>query len=398
MLNSSVALMIVCNSLTWLMHDSSAPLLMVGLLSIILYIISGFRSCFSMQPLPLILVCLIVFAESWIMLGTPPDCWTRYLMFFIGLGIPSMFMARSSFNPYAVMITVCFVSIAVLPMLLGLDKMQKSNNGMLMGFSYGSLKYVCALLFLVFFWKRPHNKTVRLAKIGFAVILAYYLLFYIELASRGALVAILCAAVMYFLISRQESVTKAVLVMAGITALIAVFWDDIILFTQDTLHSMDMGSKALNKIIGNDDLSNGRADISGDALEIIGRSPIIGYGVGAYEALGHTPGYVHNLFLQFLLEGGVIFFAIMSFWVILSFRYIFDRSLTARQRYFTAFLFCSAVVELLFSSYFWGSQCFWLLIGYTMRIRRERKLNDRARRLASIQYPIPHNENTPAGI
>lgn len=59
-----------------------------------------------------------------------------------------------------------------------------------------------------------------------------------------------------------------------------------------------------------DDITNGRENLSKNGIEIFMNSPIIGFGAGIYER-EYGRGYIHNCLIQFLDEGGIVYFVVM---------------------------------------------------------------------------------------
>ena len=99
-------------------------------------------------------------------------------------------------------------------------------------------------------------------------------------------------------------------------------------------------------------------------------SPIWGNGIAAYENAFHT-NWVHNVFVQLFVEGGILLLLPFLYFIFLSLKYIFQSHHNKEDRLFLAMLMAGGLTELLFSSYLWRSQVFWLYIGYTIKLKKQ---------------------------
>ena len=81
----------------------------------------------------------------------------------------------------------------------------------------------------------------------------------------------------------------------------------------------------------------------------------------------YNSGYIHNLFIQIVYEGGLIWSTLFGVWIIMSIKKF--TKLNEEQKQFIIFLIAIAIVQLLFSSYYWGSQKFWFLIAYMFQVK-----------------------------
>ena len=220
--------------------------------------------------------------------------------------------------------------------------------------------------FLVFFLKHERLRT----RFVYGVSLVFYFVLFMTMASRGAVFATCVSLMLFFMIKQGYKLSRFILIIT-LGILIFLFFGDYILFyVFDLLNSLDTHFYAIEKIarkVTDHDLSNGRASIIEDALTYFDNAPLFGQGVAIYEFFNHR--YVHNIFIQVLIEGGLCLFVVISWFIIKSSILLFDKSLQKEQRYFIAFLIGSGLIELLFSNYLWRCQCFWFLVGYTMNFK-----------------------------
>jgi len=114
------------------------------------------------------------------------------------------------------------------------------------------------------------------------------------------------------------------------------------------------------------DALNGRDSIYKETLNGIINSPIWGNGISHFGDF--SGGYPHNLFLQLMYEGGLILLIPFIILILRSIKIMLFRNIKIEIRIFVIFLFCTSVMQLLFSSTYWESQIFWFLIGTTIKV------------------------------
>lgn len=371
MLDFSIAMLIIANSLAWLLPVSSNALAIIMLFVLLFFSVGSKLKIQSYHSKYIVFISLALFVESFILTGygALDEDTRKYFVEFVTLGIPSLFMANTNFRPYKVMGYVCVLSVPMLFYIRGIDMLtSRIDYGYWMSISYGIVKYIIVLCFAVFFVKK-FNPAIKL---GLLVILFLYVLFYLEFASRGAIVAVVISVVLFYLVKKDYTVKKTILVLTVFAMVLYTLFFVIIQGLYELFNSYGIKSFALEKMLFMEDVTNGRENIYKQGLEIFMNSPIIGSGAGIFER-EYSEGYVHNCLIQFLDEGGVVYFVIILCVIMKSFKFLLDRRIQKEERYFMAFLISSGFVQLLFSSYFWGAQCFWLMIGYTFFLSNKLK-------------------------
>ena len=368
-LNWDVAVLLIANSLAWTLPFENNALLIIMCVVIGVFLIIKPKTILTLAPIPIIAISLFVFIEAFWEQPILPKIWNKYLQEFIALGVPSLYIARSDFNPGKVLRNIGLISLPLLPFIFGKNLSDNRDYGMWMGISYGIISYVIALIYNVFFQYGKYIK--RYLKYIFFLVLLGYLIFYIQYASRGSLIAVTMAIILFTFIKLHIRFTKVFIIISAIILLILTFWNEFILLFIEILENFGIESFALSKMIALQDLSNGRSDLLEQGLRIFSSSPIFGHGVGIFEVT-YESGYVHNCFIQFLIEGGIIYFSIMTFLIVSSFKFILSQKVSDEKRMFLSFLICAGLIQLLFSSYFWISQMFWFLIGYTLKLLKKK--------------------------
>jgi len=110
--------------------------------------------------------------------------------------------------------------------------------------------------------------------------------------------------------------------------------------------------------------TSGRDSVYQNALHLIKESPVIGYGIfGMYEVTGNYP---HNLFLEILLQGGVIFLVMA-----VSILFLFTRKLRHmiredKSNAILTILFLYPIVMLMFSGTYLNTPQFWFVIVFVL--------------------------------
>ena len=115
------------------------------------------------------------------------------------------------------------------------------------------------------------------------------------------------------------------------------------------------------------DLANGRAELMDSALGLVKENPLIGHGIAYFESRFNN-GYVHNIFVQMMMEGGIILTLPFLFIIFMSFRMLIDEKIPKDVRLFLTFLISSCLFHLFFSETFWRLQYFWFYIGYSIKL------------------------------
>lgn len=119
-----------------------------------------------------------------------------------------------------------------------------------------------------------------------------------------------------------------------------------------------------------DNMSNGRLDIYLMACETAGENLLLGNGIGYFELVSGG-SYCHNIFIQAINEGGLLFFIpIIYYSAIIIYNVFFyliknEYSLITYKWY--VFALCCGIEVLLFSSSYWTYPLFWFLLGSFLR-------------------------------
>lgn len=252
----------------------------------------------------------------------------------------------------------------------------------LAGASYQTMSYIAAIAFglnlnFLFLGKnklRFDFANTRPYQIISACLLPLQLASVVIPGGRGAtilsMVYIVLIPALSYKIKAARNKNKMMIVLGGFL-LIGVFYLPAFLTGSDVASS---GLERAIQFLGTDgqldwEGSSGRDVIYAQALNLIGDRPIFGYGLfGFSEDLGAP--YAHNLFLDVLLSGGVIFLliAISAIWMMVA------RAKTAikvDEGFSVVIVFLAyALVSLMFSGTFLVAPEFWFVFFLIFAWRR----------------------------
>ena len=131
----------------------------------------------------------------------------------------------------------------------------------------------------------------------------------------------------------------------------------------DFLKSKGLAIASLQKILFYTDMSNGRNDVYSVVAQAIVDRPITGNGIYFDRSLGMA--YAHNLFLEFLVDFGLIIGGVMCAYLIVSSVKMIMSSMRKNEQTLSIVLIImfSVIGRLLFSSSYLHEPLFWLFIG-----------------------------------
>ena len=122
------------------------------------------------------------------------------------------------------------------------------------------------------------------------------------------------------------------------------------------------------------DETSGRSDIYQQSLELINEQPFLGYGISSVFLIHPTSNFSHNIFLDILIDGGILYLSICLF---ILFYLIFKsiKNMEGFDYYFPLSLFIFSFVNLLSGSNYLIEPIFWFSIVYIFLLQKQEKLN-----------------------
>ena len=247
--------------------------------------------------------------------------------------------------------------------------------GQSMGIAYAETISIYILLLIIFY-----QNTFKLSHgITFLCIvnsLVSIFIIVIDCHSRGSVGCIMIAGIVYFL-SRKKGIKKNMyLIVIVSAAMVAIYnFQSIIMAISRFLNQNGVTLGFIDKFIflykSGIGVGNGRELYYDKAWEAVRSSPLVGHGVGYFEKMVNG-AYVHNIFLDLLVDFGIIGTLIALY---LIFYVPMDHMLRERSKLstgFVLFLLCSGELMLNFSSSFWLSPLFWYMFFFYLQMPKER--------------------------
>lgn len=291
--------------------------------------------------------------------------------FWLQCFIPFM-MGGQQFDEKKVIQYVTCIGVIFAPFMYNIS-FNDLNSGNWMGYAYSMLPILMAAILGL---KRSIG-----VSIGSVFIIIAFFKFYIQYAVRGVWVTL--GVFILFLITDRvfrnslASMRICIMVLFSVGFLSAgvLIWKNLVssvqFLTELLQYYFGFRVYALDKIIryaALGKLDNGRNRLFTEAVNLFYESPLWGHGIGYFESI-HDGAYTHNVFLQALCEGGVLFL-IPIIWVYVKYLACFARDSlkgSTRDNDLLILLFCSSLVVLLFSSVIWQYSIAWLAISYILK-------------------------------
>lgn len=380
--SACVSILICANCMCWALSFIPGILFIILLLDEIVFFVNNRQVPKHMVWTIGIVVFIFIFNFLFVSRG---ESIINYFLYFMTMGIFGYHMGSFSISTKHVILFCSLIGILLIPYLNSINfeysaiwelfgSDEGGVSGYRMGISYGTLRMYLAIILALFFYVKRKSLFIILL-FG----LLFYTKLYINIISRGCVVSILLLLFFITEIKAAHSKKYQILKLSVLFFLVlgVVFFDSIIAFMIDVLSGMGFDPFFLTKMVdgaSSGDLSNGRSEIYHKASNDILESPLWGNGIAAYEER-YQEGYIHNYLIQSFYEMGIGAFIYMLILTVVGFKAVLRKRNNIEVRLFMAFLICSGVIELLFSSTYWRSQVFWVFIGYTTSIIVNRKKN-----------------------
>lgn len=365
----SVAILLAANSLCWPLSSVSNILLLILMIALVLHLLGGNQLLYKDSVL---LIAWIMLLYGMSFFRNPNNTVLfRYFLSFISLGYVGIIAACGRFDIQKVVTYLCLLSILLIPFLRSTN-FEDLDYGAWMGISYGTLKYIMALVYAIFFldWKSSKYKKWRFLLF---LPLLFYVRLYVEYASRGAVLSLLVFVIFAFIIKMGFKNKAALFLLTLIFILAYLYFNPIIMLFSTLLDKMGLHLYAFDKILlyeSADNLDNGRISLVEKGLALFYDNMIVGNGVGFYEDYYKTI-YVHNMIVQLLDEGGILFATPILLFTFFPIMMMFNKRIKQEKRIFLSFLFASSVIQLLFSDFLWRSQNYWFYMMYSIVLYKQ---------------------------
>lgn len=363
-----IAAMLSCNSLSVVFGEVAGLVVwfvvVLGIASVIINIKELGKAKYNVDIILSIFLFILLFTE---VLLFSEEITTIYFLKFVCYGLTFMLLPIYNVSFNKIVERVLYIGFLCIPFYLTFDygfSMSDGNDGykseILMTASYNMLPFTIAGI-LNFRW--PGNKVLTIISI---ICVATYAVLLLSVGSRGALIALLLLLFIQYVSSGKNKKKRMVrLCLSIIVCVVGVSsFATIIDFLSDYLQQKEVNMLAIMRLQSvfdtGGDLTSGRTSIYSEALSQFANSPIWGHGLGGF--CDFSGAYPHNMFIQMLVEGGLLFFIPYLYLFIKACKQMCCYPATSEYRRFLVFLFCAGIVRILFSFYLWGSQFFWLML------------------------------------
>lgn len=293
---------------------------------------------------------------------------SKAILSFACFGVPVMVAPFSQINFKKVIKFIAFQGLLLVPFFIKYDYGfgglggDSYDDGILMTMSYRLLPFIIAGFTVTF--DSTNNKYVRFLALVPAVVCAV-LLFIV--GSRGAQLSVMIFLALFFIL--KAPTLKSRIRRLIFVAILGVIFIASFSFVIHSLFSFfddhEISSLAIYRMEGmldsGHDLDTGRSTIQRQAWKEFFSSPVFGNGIVSFNDFSGM--YPHNIVIQLLGEGGIIFgilFFLLAYNVICI---LFSHSLNSEYAYIVLFITCAGVIKLFFSSTYIESQFFWALVG-----------------------------------
>lgn len=292
----------------------------------------------------------------------------KAILSFACFGIPVMVAPFSQVDFKKVIKYIAFQGLLLVPFYIKYDYGfgglggDSYDDGILMTMSYRILPFIVAGLSVTL--DGTYNKYVRFLSLVPAIVCAV-LLFVV--GSRGAQLSVMIFLALFFIL--KAPTPKSRIRRLFLIAILGVIFIASFTLVVHSLFSFfddhDISSLAINRmenmLDSGHDLDTGRSTIQRQAWKEFLSSPVFGNGIVSFNNFSGM--YPHNILIQLLGEGGLIFgilFALLAYNVI---SILLSHGLNNEFACIILFITCAGVIKLFFSSTYIESQFFWALVG-----------------------------------
>lgn len=363
--------------------SNSIVMVVGGCVALILYL-SRFKTIVRLKPEQVLVFFFLLFVLIFSMLFAPDhgkELVNRQFFFYILMGLGTLLITNYDYDFETVIKSIIIIALLLAPILLtgnftdreGILEIDEKEEWM--GYGYAIVTFIIADLFYLIVYK---SKLWKFISLGTLILYSPSFFWHSSRGAFGAIMGFLILVIIQKTLLKGKSLRRSMKVAISI---IIIAFIAFIAFDVETL-IMDSGVNSLAKFFEEGDVSNGRNRLYAIAIEGFWNSPIWGNGVGSF---GNYTIYPHNLFLQFMYEGGILLFSILTWVLILSVKYILSIKVDRNKSYLLLFVFSCSIFELLFSATYWEKPRFWLTIWITLAIFNEFKKH---RRVFETNNPV----------
>lgn len=234
------------------------------------------------------------------------------------------------------------------------------------GGQYQAFSYFCAFSFLTFLRYFLNKDSLKLWQYwGYIFILLILVVGVVLSGGRGGLVVVLVGTIVFIIRKKGFLKFTKYFVLTGLIIFLSLYFasKSNFFFSERITESFDRLFSFISSDGINMEGTSNRDDFYGIAISKISESLIFGYGIfGLVDSLGEY--YPHNIFLEILLQGGIIYLIIFLVILIVFFLKLFRLIRVKRDEDVILIPTIYSVVLLLFSSSYLQEPFFWFALAY----------------------------------
>jgi len=300
---------------------------------------------------------------------------------------------------------VCFLGISfnwIRSLLLGSTLRNPNISSQKVGY-YLSFAYSIFLYFFLFNKEVSNFKIIKILqnKTLLSLIISILPILVSSYGGRGAFVNILALLIVAFIIklifSLKEHKMKGFfqfILLIFISCFITIFMFNNVTYVNNGLHRI-IPFSLITKVCNNDNYNDSKNDSKNDkppiivkdidivtagrgslylnAIETIKKKPILGY--GSIEYMHHwssTYNYPHNLFFEWMLQGGIIYTIFMLFLSLLAIGNIVKNSYKEKKLLMFLLIGIYPAINLMFSNTYLNNSYFWFILFFGIFFEKNR--------------------------
>ena len=358
----------VSGGLVTLLYISAFGLLIVG------SIFSDFKLSLNISKELCILTGYIIAMFLISFLGASGSATKDYFSDFVATGLITLFVFQCDFDKEQVILW---------------------NMAMALVFCINPKKYISSALLNISYERASMFASYILVPIILSFV--YHIVFYrrkkwniymifqtVSILGRGPLLSVIVGTAVAWIIKNNEKwgaksaknkIIIIALILIGVTILMNI--ESILFCLNQLFASLGIQVAALKKSMdlltmnGATGLLNNRNDRWEWAFQMIKSSPLIGNGIGEYANRYMT--WPHNVFLQILVELGVVLGFPLIYILVKNIYILFFKQRDLEDHVFLGYLFSISFIRLMLSSYLWHHPEFWMFMYMGIIVNNKQK-------------------------
>lgn len=308
---------------------------------------------------PFLLYCTTIFllCYSYILFDYIPT--KSYFLYFIIYSVFSFLFIQRKINFINLLnyLVIILFFCSYLPISTFINS---PTIGYLLGISYNFLPGYLATLFFLFFYRQKNLLTILLSSSNFLI----YSIFFIYKGNRGILLLVFLYLCSKYLFKKTSSIISKLWRGQLLLLLVIIFLyiENVVLYLGHFFAKIGIPLYALEKAVAlltsGEHLDNGRGYLIRKLFSLVELKNLIsGGGVGFVE---HLIGiYSHNLFVQYLFEGGILYLICL---LVSLYHVVKQSSLHDEQNEIFRISLFAVIGQLMLSNVYWLNPFYWYII------------------------------------